>query len=135
MTDANHVETSGAHVTVFHLRVILLAVCLSLWIGSVAAAEPYVDPSVRLPSGTRKSPDGQLVSGRGLRDSTDVIAKDLARRGIAVRQVGPYKVRSVELTRFISLTASTGWIAIHVMRIAGKTAISFVPRSSPDPRP
>lgn len=81
-----------------------------------------------MPPGTRTDASGQLVSGRGLRDTTDFIAKELERRGILVRQVGPYRVRGIELTRFISTTNSTSWLAIHVMRRDGKTLIFFVPR-------
>lgn len=98
----------------------------------VAIAAAHAAPAdVRLPPGTRADATGQLVSSRGLRDTTDVIAKDLARRGIAVRQVGPYRVRGVELTRFISETSSTAWLAIHVLRTGGKTLIFFVPRPRP----
>jgi hypothetical protein len=92
-----------------------------------AQAEP---PPVRLPPGTRADSSGQLVSARGLRDTTDVIAKDLARRGIDVKQIGPYRIRGAELTRFISQTPSTTWLAIHVLRAGGKTLIFFVQRSS-----
>jgi hypothetical protein len=83
---------------------------------------------VRTPPGTRTDASGTLVSGRGLRDTTDFLAKELDQQGIVVDQVGPYRVRGVELTRFVSRTASTHWLAIHVVRIAGKTLISFVPR-------
>lgn len=86
------------------------------------------NPDVRLPPGTRTDDQGQLVSGRGLRDSSDFLAKELARRGIAVQQIGPYGVRGVHLTRFLSQTPSTPWLAIHVLRSSGKTLIFFVPR-------
>ena len=95
---------------------------------SGAIAPAAADPDLRLPPGTRTDATGQHVSGRGLRDSTDFLAKELDKRGIAVRRVGPYRVRGVELTRFLSDTPSTPWLAIHVVRIAGKTVISFVPR-------
>jgi hypothetical protein len=90
-----------------------------------AAAAP---PDLRLPPGTRADATGQLVSGRGIRDTTDFLAKELGRRGIVVRQIGPTRVRGVELTRFISQTPSTPWLAIHVLRAGGKTLIFFVPR-------
>ena len=67
-----------------------------------------------------------------LNDTTDVIAKDLARRGIAVKQIGPYRHRAVELTRFVSETPSTTWLAIHVLRTGGKTLIFFVARQPLD---
>jgi hypothetical protein len=104
----------------------LFAVLLFL----LTAADAYADVDVRLPPGTRADANGQLVSTRGLRDTTDVIAKDLAKRGIAVKQIGPYRIRAAELTRFISQSPSTTWLAIHVLRTGGKTLIFFVPRSS-----
>ena len=94
----------------------------------IFAVPAWADPEIKLPQGTRKDPEGHYVSGRGLRDTTDFIAKELAKRGLVVEQIGPYRARSVELTRFISQTASTTWLAIHVLRIAGKTLIFFVPR-------
>ena len=84
------------------------------------------DPPVRLPPGTRAEA-GHYISGRGLRDTTDFLAKQLA----AVTQIGPYRVRGVELTRFLSRDSTTSWLAIHVLRSAGKTLIFFVPRSKP----
>jgi hypothetical protein len=106
----------------------MLALVFCAVAGSRAIAEP--DVTIKLPPGTRTDASGQLVSGRGLRDTTDFIAKELERRGILVRQVGPYRVRGVELTRFISTTttAPPAWLAIHVMRTGGKTLIFFVPR-------
>jgi hypothetical protein len=101
-----------------------VAVTCLLLHGSIAA-----DPDVRLPPGTRTDASGQLVSSRGLRDTTDAIAKDLARRGVTAKQIGPYRVRGVELTRFLSETPATTWLAIHVVRVAGKTLIFFVPRT------
>lgn len=89
------------------------------------------EPDIKLPPGTRKDPAGHFTSGRGLRDSTDFIAKQLARAGIATNQVGPYRVRGVEITRFVSQSPSTEWLAIHVLRISGKTMIFFVPRPKP----
>jgi len=101
-------------------------VALALTAGGSARAEP----PVRLPPGTHTDPQGQLISGRGLRDTSDFLAADLARRGIDVQQIGPYIVRGVELTRFLSQTPSTPWLAIHVVRISGKTLIFFVPRGN-----
>jgi hypothetical protein len=94
-----------------------------------AAAPPATAaPGLRLPPGTRADAEGVLVSGSGLRDTTDFLARELAARGIATRQIGPYRVRSVELTRFLSETSATPWLAIHVLRTGGKTLIFFVPR-------
>ncbi|NVB84363.1 MAG: hypothetical protein HOV81_38670 [Kofleriaceae bacterium] len=86
------------------------------------------EPAVRLPPGTREAPDGSFVSGRGLRDSTDFIAKELGRRGIATQQIGPYRIRGTEITRFVSEQNTTPWLAIHVLRAGGKTLIFFVAR-------
>ena len=75
----------------------------------LAAASARADTPVRVPPGTRADAQGQLVSGRGLRDTSDFLA--------------------AELTRFLSQTPSTPWLAIHVLRIGGKTLIFFVPRT------
>jgi hypothetical protein len=110
----------------FGYRFTLLAALL--FASPIAAAA--ADPDVKLPPNTRQDGD-HYVSGRGLRDSTDFIAKELAKRGIAVEQVGPYRVRGIEVTRFISQQTSTAWLAIHVLRVSGKTLIFFVPRPKP----
>jgi hypothetical protein len=92
---------------------------------------PYAraEPDLQLPPGTRSDGHGQLVSGRGLRETSDFLAAELARRGIATQQIGPYAVRGVQLTRFLSQAPSTPWLAIHVLRSSGKTLIFFVPRA------
>src|SRR4051812_25786030 len=88
----------------------------------------HADPDVRVPPGTRTDAKGQLVSGRGLRETSDFLAKEFERRGIPVQQIGPYGVRGIELTRFLSQAPSTPWLAIHLLRSSGKTLIFFVPR-------
>jgi hypothetical protein len=111
----------------------------ALWMVIALASALHVahaDPDVRLPPGTHRDAQGQLVSGRGLRDTSDFVAKELRRLGITVQQIGPYGVRGVELTRFISQTPSTPWLAIHILRASGKTLIFFVSRRlSPPGRP
>jgi hypothetical protein len=103
----------------FPIAIILLSTALA-----------SADAPVKLPPGTRAEADHQ-VSGRGLRDTTDFIAKELDRRGIAADRFGPTSVRGVELSRFVSRSDATPWLAIHVVRIAGKTLIFFVPRPGP----
>jgi hypothetical protein len=94
-----------------------------------APLRSHAEPPVRVPPGTHSDAQGQLISGRGLRDTSDFLAAELARRGIAAQQIGPSGVRGVELTRFLSQTPSTPWLAIHVLRAGGKTLIFFVPRA------
>jgi len=102
---------------------------------ALVALESAASADLRLPPGTHKDASGELVSGRGLRDTTDFIARQLAHDGIAADQIGPYRVRGVEVTRFVSQTPSTPWLAVHVVRTSGKTLISFVPRSALDEKP
>lgn len=106
------------------MRATVLAAILTIASSTGASAEP----ELRMPPGTRTDAAGTRISGRGLRDSTDFLAKELAKKGIAVKKIGPYRVRGVELTRFVSETPSTPWLALHIVRKDGKTAISFVPR-------
>ena len=110
-----------------HTKAVLgraLTVLALLGAPSIGRAES----DIRLPPGTHTDAQGQLVAGRGLRDTSDFLAKELDRREIAVQRVGPYGVRGALLTRFISQTPATPWLAIHVLRSNGKTLIFFVPR-------
>jgi hypothetical protein len=109
----------------FGIRFTLAAALLC----SPAAHADDLRGDLRLPPGTRHDPAGYYTAGRGLRESTDFLSKELAKRGIAVEQMGPTRVRGVEITRFLSQSSSTPWLAIHVMRSAGKTLIFFVPRA------
>ena len=109
-----------------------VAVVLALLVGPPLLR---AEPPVRLPPGTRTDAQGQLLSGRGLRETSDFLAAELARRGIDAQRIGPYTVRGVELTRFVSRTPSTPWLAIHVLRTGGKTLIFFVPRAKPATTP
>ena len=107
------------------LRLALACLVLTL----APAGISHADPDVRLPPGTHSDAQGQLVSGRGIRETTDFLARELSRRGIVVEQIGPYGARGAVVTRFISRTPSTPWLAVHVLRVAGKTVIFFVPRA------
>jgi hypothetical protein len=95
---------------------------------TLSSAVADVPRDLRVPPGSRTDASGQLVSGAGLRDTTDFFARDLEARGIAAKQIGPYRVRGVELTRFVSEAPTTSWLAIHILRRDGKTLIFFVPR-------
>jgi hypothetical protein len=108
---------------------------LAAFILTTSLLTPASADDLRMPPGTRHDASGQLVSGRGLRDTTDFLAKELAARGIAVAQTGPYRVRGVEVTRFVSQSPTTPWLAIHILRSSGKTLIFFVPRPPLDERP
>jgi hypothetical protein len=103
------------------------------FIFAVALLRPAMaGDDLRMPPGTRKDTSGTLVSGRGLRATTDFLARELVRRGITVTQIGPTRIRGAELTRFLSQSPATPWLAIHVLRTAGKTLIFFVPRQALD---
>jgi hypothetical protein len=102
----------------------------ALAIVALLAARAAADPDVTLPPGTHEDASGARVSGRGLRDTSDFLTKELERRGIAVHRIGPERVRGAELMRFISDAPATPWLAIHVLRTEGKTLIFFVPRAT-----
>jgi hypothetical protein len=116
-------------------RVWAVAPTVGVLLGALLVAPARAEPPVRVPPGSRGDAQGQLVSGRGLRETSDFLAAELSRRGIDVQRIGPYAARGVELTRFVSRTASTPWLAIHVVRTGGKTLIFFVPRAKPATTP
>jgi len=87
---------------------------------------------VPLPRGSRAEKGSaepvRHASGKGYRDTVDHMRKWLSKEGVAHRQVGPYRARGVDVTRFLSEDPSTAWLAVHVVRQAGKTWISVVKR-------
>ena len=88
---------------------------------------------VPMPKGSKvpdSSDPSRVVSSKSYRDTVESLTKWLSKHAIAHHQVGPYRVRGVDLTRFISDDPATAWLAIHVYRITGKTWIFVVSRSS-----
>jgi hypothetical protein len=84
---------------------------------------------IPLPRGAKVVED-RAVSSKSFRDTVDYIHKYVDKQGVASHEVGPYRARGVDITRFVSDDPATGWLAIHVYRQAGKTWISVVPRPS-----
>ena len=107
------------------MRLAALAVTAML-IGVIgdAGAETYGLP---VPRGTRQVEGDRYSSGRGLRDTVDFYRKELDRRGLAHRRIGPYRVRGVDVARFVLDAGEVA--AVHVYRVGGKTLISFVKRA------
>jgi len=102
-------------------------ICATL---AIVPATALADLPIKLPPGTRAEAE-HYVSGLGPRDTADFVAKQLARAGIAATQIGPYRVRGVDVTRFVATDAASPVLAIHVVRVSGKTLIFFVPRPKP----
>lgn len=111
------------------MRALVVLVALAV------STRSYAEPDLRMPPGTRRDAQGQLISGRGVRETSDFLARELARRGIAVQKIGPYGVRGALVTRFLSQTPSTPYLAIHVLGTGGKTTIFLVPRPKLPPAP
>ena len=107
------------------MRVAALAVTAML-LGSIgeSRADTYGLP---VPRGTRQLEGDRYNSGRGLRDTVEFYRKELDRRGVGHRRVGPYRVRGVDVARFVIDGGDVA--AVHVYRVGGKTLISFVKRA------
>lgn len=103
----------------------LLAAALALALsGSVARADVH---GVPIPKGS-KADGTRYKSSKGYRETVDHVTKWLAKQGLAHEQIGPYRARGVDVTRFVSQVETTAWLAIHVIRQAGTTWISVVER-------
>lgn len=105
------------------MRTLVLALVLAL-ATPAQAAEVH---GVPLPKGS-KADGSRHKSSKSYRDTVDFVAKWLSKQGLAHEQIGPYRARGVDVTRFLSQTESTAWLAIHVVRQAGTTWISVVER-------
>lgn len=100
-----------------------LLLVLALALGSIGADVH----GVPLPKGS-KAEGTRYKSPKGYRDTIDFVARWLTKQGLAHEQIGPYRARGVDVTRFLSQAESTKWLAIHVVRQAGTTWISVVER-------
>lgn len=89
-------------------------------------ARPALLP-FKAPPGTRLI-EGRYVVGSGLAEATRFVDRQLTRAGIAFTRVGPYRVRGLEVTRFLSESSSTPWLAIHLVRKGGRTFLDVVDR-------
>lgn len=90
----------------------------------IAAADTYGLP---VPRGTRAVEGDRYTSGKGLRDTVEFFKKELDKRGISFHAIGPYRVRGVDVARFLIDAGDVA--AVHVYRVEGKTLISFVKRA------
>jgi hypothetical protein len=110
--------------TAVRLPAILLG---SLLIAGPARADTYGFP---VPRGTRQiEATDRYTSGKSLRDTVELYTKELDRRGVAHKKIGPYRVRGVDVARFLIDDGDVA--AIHVYRVGGRTLISFVKRARP----
>ena len=106
----------------------------SSWAGFITAAAAILASAparadsygLPLPRGSKVIEGDRYASGRGLRDTVEFYKKELDKRGIAHRQIGPYRARAVEVTRFVIEGGRV--LAVHVYRAGGKTVIFFVKR-------
>jgi hypothetical protein len=105
------------------MRPTVLALAL-LIAAPAASADTYGLP---VPRGTRVIEGDRYSSGKGLRDTVDFYRKELDKRGLAFQRIGPYRVRGVDVARFLIDTGDVA--AVHVYRVEGKTLISFVKRA------
>lgn len=64
----------------------------------------------------------------GFRATIDREAKRIAKDGIPVQAIGPYRVGGVDVMRFVRTDKAGDWMAIHVWRTGGITWTSIVPR-------
>ena len=79
-------------------------------------------------------PGGPTISRLGFRAAIDKEAKRLKADGIPVDAIGPYRVRGVDVMRFVRRDRAGDWLAIHIWRTGGRTWISVVPRPLDEPR-
>ncbi|MBE7453687.1 MAG: hypothetical protein HS111_33935 [Kofleriaceae bacterium] len=105
---------------------------LAGWSAAVAAPGAAELHGLPLPRGSRAA-DGRHISGQGFRATVDHFAKVLRARGVPVTAAGPYRVRGVDVMRFVRDDPASTWLAIHVWRTGGVTWITVVPRPAPSP--
>jgi hypothetical protein len=81
-----------------------------------------------LPPRARIQEDGTYRAARGYRKTVVYFERYLRRQGIAHERLPTYQVRGVQVTRFLSSSPRSQWLAIHVFKIRGTTHLFVVPR-------
>jgi hypothetical protein len=111
------------------VRLAIAGLLLSL---TAAVAPARAGDDLPVPRGSRPDRDqpAMFSSSLGFRDTVAALDKQLAGRGLVLDRIGPYRVRGVEIVRWLDDgSRSSPWRAIHVWRADGKTWISFVKRN------
>ena len=89
----------------------------------------WADDGMRWPPGSRVI-DGVRVSGRGFRETVDWVARQLTHAGVTVTRIGPYRLRGVDVVRFLG-GADAPFTAVHVYRKDGRVFLFLVPADPP----
>ncbi len=90
-------------------------------------AEQATELPFRLPPGTRRV-DGRYQLSRGLAETTRWLEQRLTKTGQPFERLGPYRVRGIEVVRFLNTAPQGTWVAIHVSRKEGRTFLDVVAR-------
>ena len=109
-----------------------LALCSSAQIlGPLPSAHAGNKASVAgipLPPRARIQGDGTYRPAQSYRKTVVYFERYLRRQGIPHKRVPTYQVRGVQVSRILSSSARSLWLAIHVYRIRGMTHLYIVPR-------
>jgi hypothetical protein len=83
---------------------------------------------IPLPPRARIQEDGTYRAAQSYRKTVVFFERYLRRQGIANERIPTYKVRGVQVTRILSSSPRSQWLAIHVYKIRGVTRLFIVPR-------
>lgn len=117
---------------------IALLTCVSLIMGApaagrtpaLAAKSKASVAGIPLPPRARIQEDGTYRAAQSYRKTVVYFERYLRRQGIAHERVPTYEVRGVQVTRFLSSSPRSQWLAIHVFKIRGMTRLFVVPRTA-----
>jgi hypothetical protein len=86
---------------------------------------------IPLPPRARIQDDGTYKAAQSYRKTVVYFERYLKRQGIPHERVPTYQVRGVQVSRILSSSPRSQWLAIHVYRIRGRTHLYIVPRPAP----
>ncbi len=84
---------------------------------------------IPLPPRARIQDGGTFRAAQSYRKTVVFFERYLRRQGIPHDRIATYKVRGVQVTRILSTSARSQWLAIHVFKIRGMTHVFIVPRA------
>lgn len=112
----------------------VLSLCTSAQIlGPIPIARAGSKASVAgipLPPRARIQADGTYRAAQSYRKTVVYFERYLKRQGIPHERVPTYQVRGVQVSRMLSSSPRSAWLAIHIYRIRGVSHLYIVPREA-----
>ena len=110
------------------LLIAVLVIAAALVAPPAFAGRPKTIAGIPLPPASRTSRDGIHIATKSFSKTVVYFKRYLNKQGMLFQEIPTYQVRGTQVSRLLSKSPRSPWLAIHVYRIQGLTQIFVVPR-------